>query len=205
MSTTSDRSLRSLLDEVHRGSIQVPEFQRALSIKDDWIRSLLASVSLGYSIGAIMLLEAGEPGLRFAAHPVPGVPVGPSRPEWYVVDGQYRLAALYAALVGDDPIPVLDADNRPVRRRYYVDLDLVARPDVDRDQAVRAIDPDDQPRPEGLIGFGQTFTSAADGSPLELVRSYVIPTIQLPRASTRWTVRVHGGADGPALSDRYRV
>ena len=51
--------LARLLEEAHDGRIQVPEFQRELILTDEWMKSLLASVSLGYPIGAVTLLEAG--------------------------------------------------------------------------------------------------------------------------------------------------
>jgi hypothetical protein len=57
--------LARLLEEAHDGRIQVPEFQRELILKDEWMKSLLASVSLGYPIGAVTLLEAGTREMRF--------------------------------------------------------------------------------------------------------------------------------------------
>ena len=60
--------LARLLEEAHDGRIQVPEFQRELILTDEWMKSLLASVSLGYPIGAVTLLEAGSREMRFESH-----------------------------------------------------------------------------------------------------------------------------------------
>jgi hypothetical protein len=58
-------TLKRLLEEAHDGRIQVPEFQRELILKHEWMKGLLASVSLGYPIGAGTLLEAGIREMRF--------------------------------------------------------------------------------------------------------------------------------------------
>ena len=44
-----------------------------------------------------------------------------------------------------------------------------------------------------------------ESSILAAFDDYLIPTIVLGKETTRWSVRVHGGPDGPALSDRFRV
>ena len=57
--------LARLLEEAREGRIQVPEFQRELILTDEWMKSLLASVSLGYPIGAVTLAEiTGAPATR---------------------------------------------------------------------------------------------------------------------------------------------
>jgi uncharacterized protein with ParB-like and HNH nuclease domain len=53
------------LDEAAKGEIQLPDFQRGWVWDDNHIRSLIASVSVSYPIGAVMLLEMGGNGGRF--------------------------------------------------------------------------------------------------------------------------------------------
>ena len=48
-----------MLGEAADGSTQLPDFQRGWVWDDDHVRSLLASISLGYPIGAVMMLRAG--------------------------------------------------------------------------------------------------------------------------------------------------
>src|SRR5437870_10164729 len=54
---TAEPHLHELLEDIHKGKIQLPDFQRGWVWDDDHIRALIASVSLSYPIGAVMLLE----------------------------------------------------------------------------------------------------------------------------------------------------
>jgi hypothetical protein len=40
---------------------------------------------------------------------------------------------------------------------------------------------------------------------LQALEDYRVPTINLGWETTRWSVRVHGGPDGRALSDQFRT
>jgi hypothetical protein len=51
--------LQELLARADTGKLQLTDFQRAWVWDDDRIRGLLASVSVSFSIGAVMLLENG--------------------------------------------------------------------------------------------------------------------------------------------------
>ena len=66
--------LRALLGEAADGSSQLPDFQRGWVWEDDRVRSLLASISLGYPIGAVMMLRAGGDSVRFKQRPLEGAP-----------------------------------------------------------------------------------------------------------------------------------
>ena len=62
---------------------------------DDHIRSLLASVSISYPVGAVMMLQTGNPAVRFKPRVVEGVNLDhPVEPERLIPDGQQRLTAL---------------------------------------------------------------------------------------------------------------
>jgi len=56
---TNEPFLHELLKKIGGGVIQLPDFQRGWVWDDNHIRSSIASVSLSYPIGAIMLLETG--------------------------------------------------------------------------------------------------------------------------------------------------
>ena len=49
-------SLNDLLREIKEGKIQLPDFQRGWVWSDDRVRGLLASISRGFPVGAIMML-----------------------------------------------------------------------------------------------------------------------------------------------------
>ena len=60
-----DTNLSQLLFEASSGKIQLPEFQRDWTWDDDRIRGILASLSQGYPMGAIMRLQYGNPDIKF--------------------------------------------------------------------------------------------------------------------------------------------
>ena len=132
-------SLEELLEQVHDGTIQVPEFQRAVVWDDDGIKLLLASVSLSYPIGAVKLLRAGSREVRFASHPVAGAPSSSIKPRRLLLDGQHRIAALYQVLASGRMVPTHDAHDKPIHRWYYIDINAALDPDVDRDEAITSV------------------------------------------------------------------
>jgi len=120
---TAEPLLHELLEDVHQCSIQLPDFQRGWVWDDNHIRELIASVSLSYPIGAVMLLEAGGDHVRFKARPVEGVELRnlPS-PDKLILDGQQRLTSLYQSLFSGKVVETQDARKRPLRRWYYIDI-----------------------------------------------------------------------------------
>ena len=65
---TTKTSLEELLDQAHTGKLQLPDFQRGWIWDDERIKSLLASISTSFPIGAVMLLETG--GVHFEPRPL---------------------------------------------------------------------------------------------------------------------------------------
>src|SRR5687768_6516255 len=101
--TTFDSTKESLLDllnSVQDGETQLPDFQRGWVWDDEHLRSLLASISVSFPIGAVMMLETGNPNVRFKPRLVEGLtlPVVPE-PERLILDGQQRLTSLFQALL----------------------------------------------------------------------------------------------------------
>jgi hypothetical protein len=85
---TNEPFLSELLEQAHRGELQLPDFQRGWVWDDHRIRALIASISLSYPIGAAMFMEAGGDGVRFAPRPIEGVtlpegaPPSPTSSSW---------------------------------------------------------------------------------------------------------------------------
>ena len=67
-----DTNLSQIMDEVNLGKIQLPEFQRDWTWDDNRIRGILASLSQGYPMGAIMRLQYGNPDIRFKYRTING-------------------------------------------------------------------------------------------------------------------------------------
>jgi uncharacterized protein with ParB-like and HNH nuclease domain len=57
--------LAKLLEQVGDGTIQLPDFQRGYKWDDERVRSLLVTITQGYPLGVIMLLDSGSDHVRF--------------------------------------------------------------------------------------------------------------------------------------------
>lgn len=142
MFQTHPVSLKTLLDNAGSGSIQLPDFQRGWVWDDDRIKGLLASISRGFPVGAIMTLAAGgemqlESRLIEGAAGDPGVNLVA-----YLLDGQQRLTSLYQSLRHDGPVATHDNRGRRIKRWYYVDMRAAMNPNVERDDAIISVPED---------------------------------------------------------------
>lgn len=116
-------SLSTLLDDVHTGKLQLPDFQRLWKWDDERIVSLLATVIMGYPLGVIMTLTTGGPGTRFKPRPLSGVHLlDRVEPSELLLDGQQRMTSLYQALRSRAPVETEDAYRNKVSRWYYIDI-----------------------------------------------------------------------------------
>lgn len=97
--TSDEVPLAQLLNQASSGVLQLPDFQRGWVWDDAAIRSLLASISLSYPIGAVMTLQTGNPHVKFRPRYLEGVALGPGiEPEILLLDGQQRATSLYLVL-----------------------------------------------------------------------------------------------------------
>lgn len=87
--TSDKQSLSEFLKNVEQAKLQLPDFQRGWVWDDERIKSLLASVSREFPIGAVMMLEAGGDA-RFKSKPIEGVPEQEIQPDKLLLDGQQR-------------------------------------------------------------------------------------------------------------------
>lgn len=136
-------SLNGLLQDARSGKLQLPDFQRGWVWDDYGIRSLVASVSQSFPIGAVMLLQAGGE-VRFRPRPLEGIdPAGLTHePERLILDGQQRLTSLFQACMLDRPVETLNEQRRKIRRWYYIDMVKALDPTADREDAVLSIPED---------------------------------------------------------------
>lgn len=127
--------LSDLLNHVHRGSLQLPDFQRSWVWDDDRIRDLLASVSQGWPVGAVLLLECGG-GMKFKSRLFEGAPASTAKEERLVLDGQQRLTSLYLALKSGKPVRTVNAKGDEIERIYYFDIAKCVDGATDRIDAI---------------------------------------------------------------------
>ena len=141
---TPKYKLAKLLDQAGDGTIQLPDFQRGYKWDDERIRSLLVTVTLGYPLGVIMLLDTGSDHVRFKPKAIEGTPeaAGKAEPDLLLLDGQQRLTSLYQSLTGDGVVDTQDSRGKHMRRRYYIDIALALADPAHRDQAVISLPAD---------------------------------------------------------------
>lgn len=144
---TNPYSLHELLQDCHKGELQLPDFQRSWVWDEDRIKSLIASVSRAFPIGALMTLETGGE-VDFKPRPVEGAPdaIKSLKPRALLLDGQQRMTSLYQVTLRREPLEITTAKNKKkkVRRWFYIDMKQALDPAVDRDDAIIAV-------PEGKI------------------------------------------------------
>ena len=128
-------SLGGLLGEAGDGRTQLPDFQRGWVWDDDQVKSLLASISLGYPIGAVMMLRTGGETIRFRQRPLEGAPA-PHNAERLILDGQQRLTSLFQSLSLRRPVRTRDQRGREIERWYYIDMQQALDPNADREEAI---------------------------------------------------------------------
>lgn len=135
---TAEPALKDVLDGIAVGQIQLPDFQRGWVWDDNHIRSLIASLSLSYPIGAVMFLEAG--GVPFKPRLFAGVHLQPApKPKTLVLDGQQRLTSMYLSLRSGQPVPTRTEKGADIRRLYFLDMAKCLDPDADREEAVISV------------------------------------------------------------------
>src|SRR3974377_2403517 len=72
---TNPFDLNKLLEDCHHGILQLPDFQRSWVWDEDRIKSLIASVSRAFPVGALMSLQTGGP-VNFKPRPIEEAPAG---------------------------------------------------------------------------------------------------------------------------------
>jgi hypothetical protein len=92
---TNPVGLENLLKGCARGEIQLPDFQRSWVWDENRIKSLLASVSQAFPIGALMTQETGGE-VEFKPRPIQGaLPIAAEvSPRELLLDGQQRMTSL---------------------------------------------------------------------------------------------------------------
>lgn len=134
-------ALKDLMRECHEGKLQLPDFQRGWVWDQDRIIDLLASISEGFPVGALMTLDAsGE--VAFAVRPVEGAPPASKPLEAYLLDGQQRMTSLYQSTSTRSPVLTQTAKKRPAQLHFYFDIKAALNPNVARRDAIVAVPED---------------------------------------------------------------
>ena len=115
--------LHKLLEDCHSGALQLPDFQRSWVWDEDRIKSLIASVSRAFPVGALMTLNTGGP-VNFKPRPVEGAPPAAkdATPRSLLLDGQQRMTSLYQVTLRGRVVETVTPKNKKVKRWFYIDI-----------------------------------------------------------------------------------
>lgn len=152
---TNPIDLYRLLDECHRGIIQLPDFQRSWVWDEDRIKSLIASISRAFPVGALMSLDTGGP-VNFKPRPVEGAPpdVRQAEPQSLLLDGQQRMTSLYQVTLRGKVVETVTPKKKRVKRWFYLDIAKAIDETADREEAVIGVPEDRMERAD----FGREVT-----------------------------------------------
>lgn len=137
-----DTELSELMRDVTSGKAQLPEFQRSWTWDDGRIRGILASLSQGYPMGAIMRLECGNENVKFKYRPIEGVKNVAVAPDYLILDGQQRLTSMYRTTCSTDAVLTKTDKGKEIKRFYYLDMKKCLDDNEDRYDAIVPIPED---------------------------------------------------------------
>ena len=140
---TNPFDLHKLLEDCQRGVLQLPDFQRSWVWDEDRIKSLIASVSRAFPVGALMSLDTGGP-VNFKPRPVEGAPseAKNATPQSLLLDGQQRMTSLYQVTLRGKVVETVTPKHKKVKRWFYIDIRKAMDPSVDREEAIVGVPED---------------------------------------------------------------
>jgi hypothetical protein len=140
---TNPIDLIELLEDCHRGKLQLPDFQRSWVWDEDRIKSLIASISRSFPVGALMALDTGGE-VNFKPRPVEGAPAEAKdeAPQSLLLDGQQRMTSLYQVTLRNKVVETVTPKNKKVKRWFYIDIRKALDPMVDREEAILGVPED---------------------------------------------------------------
>ena len=149
--TIGNPLLKDILKDIGNGNIQLPIFQRSWVWDNYHIRSLIASVSQSFPIGAILTLEAGSTEVRFKTRLFYGVDPKhkQNEPDTLILDGQQRLTALYQSLMSGKAVSTQNSQGKKSDRYYYLNMEACLNNEIERERAI--------------LSCGDNFQLHADG------------------------------------------
>jgi hypothetical protein len=140
---TNPFDLNKLLDDCHRGVLQLPDFQRSWVWDEERIKSLIASISRAFPIGALMTLESGGD-VNFKPRPIEGAVDSAKQVSPYslLLDGQQRMTSLYQSTLRGKVVETITPKKKKVKRWFYIDIRASLDPTQDREEAVVGVPED---------------------------------------------------------------
>ena len=133
---TNPIDLLKLLSDSHNGVLQLPDVQRSWVWDEDRIKSLIASISRAFPVGALMTLDTGGP-VEFKPRPVEGAPQSTKQiaPQSLLLDGQQRITSMYQVTLRGQVVETVTPKKKKVKRWFYIDIRKALDPSLDREDA----------------------------------------------------------------------
>ncbi len=121
----------------------MPDFQRSWVWDEDRIKSLIASISRAFPVGALMSLDTGGP-VSFKPRPVEGAPLEARQvaPQSLLLDGQQRMTSLYQVTLRGKVVETVTPKKKRVKRWFYLDIRKAIDETADREEAVIGVPED---------------------------------------------------------------
>ena len=140
---TNPIDLHKLLDECQRGIVQLPDFQRSWVWDEDRIKSLIASISRAFPIGALMTLDTGGD-VNFKPRPIEGAlaEAKTAKAHSLLLDGQQRMTSMYQVTLRGKVVETVTPKKRKVSRWFYIDIHKALDPLIDREEAIIGVPED---------------------------------------------------------------
>ncbi|GAB4176185.1 MAG: hypothetical protein Kow0020_12040 [Wenzhouxiangellaceae bacterium] len=140
---TNPFDLYKLLEDCHRGILQLPDFQRSWVWDEDRIKSLIASISRAFPVGALMTLDTGGE-VNFKPRPIEGAPTDARNmaPHSLLLDGQQRMTSMYQVTLRGQVVETVTPKNKKVKRWFYIDIRKALDSTVDREEAIVGVPED---------------------------------------------------------------
>jgi hypothetical protein len=140
---TNPVSLHDLLKNCNDGKLQLPDFQRSWVWDEDRIKSLIASISRAFPVGALMTLETGG-GVNFKPRTIEGAPENAITvlPTELLLDGQQRMTSLYQVTLRGQVVKTITAKKQPVERWFFIDIRKSLDASSDREEAILSVPAD---------------------------------------------------------------
>jgi hypothetical protein len=134
---STKKPLDDLLKRARDGQVQLPDFQRGWVWDDEGLRSLLASISRSFPVGAVMTLQTGGE-VRFKPRTIEGAPDASSKvmPESLLLDGQQRITSLYQTTMRQAVVDTMNSKKQKIKRFYYIDMAAALDETADRFDAI---------------------------------------------------------------------
>ena len=129
---TNDTNSGDILRDITTGVIQLPDFQRGWVWNDNRIKSLIASITNAYPVGALMFMDYGSENVRFKHRAFEGVPETSVKPRTLVLDGQQRLTSLYCAMYSAQAVRTENDRQQEIECFYYIDIAKSLQTSTDR-------------------------------------------------------------------------